>query len=360
MAAVELDEVGVRFGPLVALEGVTLAIRPGEVFCLLGPSGSGKSTLLRVMAGVEQPTTGTVQLDGVLVAGPRTFVEPERRRVGMVFQDHALFPHLTIAGNVGFGLQGRGRGERETRVGALLDRVGLARYRASYPHMLSGGERQRAALVRALAPEPRVLLLDEPFSSLDSRLREQVRVEALDLVRETGTTTVVVTHDAGEAVRIADRIGLLREGRLVQCGTPDELYARPASVFAARFFGDVNELGGTCRGGSVETPLGSFASPHLAESSAARVCIRPQHVRVSAVSTGIRARVLAANRMGEHGRLLVEVPGLATPISLGAADRSRLSVGDTIHLDLDAAHAIVVPDDGPGGWPPGLPNGAPS
>jgi iron(III) transport system ATP-binding protein len=342
---VALDELGAVFGRVVALDAVTLSVRAGEVMALLGPSGSGKSTLLRIVAGVERPTCGRVRIDGREVAGPGVFVEPEARHVGMVFQDYALFPHLTVAANVAFGLKGRDRAGHAVTV-HLLDRLGLARYASSYPHMLSGGERQRVALARALAPSPRVLLMDEPFSGLDGRLRDRVRQETLDLLRETGTTTLIVTHDPSEAMCLADRIALLREGRLQQCGTAEELYARPANAFTARFLSEVNELAGTCQRGHVETPLGSFAAPHVAEQMPARVCIRPQHVHLATAPTDICGRVVASEFLGDADRVTVDVRGCGSPMALRVPGRARLSPGDTVFLQVDASHAVVFPDDG--------------
>jgi iron(III) transport system ATP-binding protein len=263
----------------------------------------------------------------------------------MVFQDYALFPHLTVAANVAFGLNGHDRSGAARTAAGLLERVGLSRYAGSYPHVLSGGERQRVALARALAPKPRVLLMDEPFSSLDRQLRDRIRRDTFDLLRELGTTTIVVTHDPGEAIGVADRIALLRQGRLLQFGTAEELYARPTSAFAARFFGDVNELTGTCRDGCIDTPFGSFAAPHLPDRAAARVCIRPQHLRVADTATNLTARVLASEFLGEANRVVVEVGELGHPVALRVPGRARLTPGDTIHLDLDAHGVFVVPDD---------------
>jgi iron(III) transport system ATP-binding protein len=342
---VALDQVAVTFGDTVALDRVSLEVGAGEIVCLLGPSGSGKSTLLRAVAGIERTVGGQVTLDGVVVTGPGVFVEPEQRRVGMVFQDYALFPHLTVAANVAFGLKGA-RSDVNARVAALLERVGLARYAKSYPHMLSGGERQRVALARALAPNPRVLLMDEPFSSLDRGLRDRVRRETVDLLRETRTTTLVVTHDPTEAVLAADRIALLRAGRLLQVATPEELYMRPNSAFAAHFLGEVNELPGTCRGGRVDTVFGSFSAPHVPEHAAARVCIRPQDLRVAGGPTPIKGRVLASEFLGDAERVIVGVPELNAPVAVRTLARTRLNPGDTVHLDVDPSHVVIVPDDG--------------
>jgi iron(III) transport system ATP-binding protein len=342
---VAVEGISLMFGRVMALDEVSLDIATGEILCLLGPSGSGKSSLLRLVAGLERPSLGCVRIAAVEVAGPGVFVEPEHRRIGMVFQDYALFPHLTVAANVAFGLKGRARSDVGRTVAALLERLGLTRYASSYPHMLSGGERQRVALARALAPEPRVLLMDEPFSSLDDRLRDRVRQETLAVLRETHTTTIVVTHDPGEAMRIGDRIALLRAGRLLQVGSADDLYSRPATAFAARFLSDVNELVGTCRNGRVSTALGTFSAPHAPDRSAVRVCIRPQHLRLAIGSEGIRARVIAAEFLGESERLTLDVAGMESPLLLRVPGRAQLSPGDVVFLDVSTSDIVVVPDD---------------
>ncbi len=342
---VSLHQVSLRFDEVVAVNDISLDVERGEIVSLLGPSGSGKSSLLRLVAGVEHPTQGHIRIEGVEVAGPDRFVEPDKRRVGLVFQDYALFPHLTVAANVAFGLIGSDRTEIARTVDELLGRVGLTRYAASYPHMLSGGERQRVALARALAPKPRVLLMDEPFSSLDRHLRERLRRDTLDLLRDLGTTTIVVTHDPGEAIAMADRIALLREGQLLQYGSAEELYQRPTSAFTARFFGDVNELTGMCLDGGIETPFGSFAAPHLPDRTAARVCIRPHHLRVAGNTTNVRATVLTSEFLGEADRVVVEVGELKQPVALRVVGGTRLAPGDIIHLDVDTPSVVVVPDD---------------
>jgi iron(III) transport system ATP-binding protein len=342
-ARLALEAVTVDYGRVRAVDEVSFTVGDGEILCLLGPSGSGKSTLLRVIAGVERPSAGRVLVDGAECAGAHRFVEPERRRIGMVFQDYALFPHLTVAANVAFGLKGRPSRDVDRIVAAMLDRVDLRRYAASYPHMLSGGERQRVALARALAPGPRVLLMDEPFSSLDGRLRDQVREQTLELLRDTRTTTVIVTHDPDEAMRVADRIALLRNGRLEQCGTPEELYMRPATRFAARFFGDLNEIAGTCRGGVVVTPIGLFEAPDLREGEQALVCIRPQDVRVSRRPGGIAAHVVRADFRGEIDHLVLAVTGLACPLTVRAFGRTRLEPGDAVSVELPHEDVLIVP-----------------
>jgi iron(III) transport system ATP-binding protein len=263
-----------------------------------------------------------------------------------VFQDYALFPHLTVAANVAFGLKGRPRSDADPLVSSVLDRLGLSRHAASYPHMLSGGERQRVALARAMAPRPRVLLMDEPFSSLDSRLRDEVRAHTLGLLRDTRTTTIFVTHDPHEDMRIADRIALLQAGRLVQYGPPVDIYLRPTTLFAARFFSDVNELHGTCRNGRIETPLGSFPAPHLANEASACVCIRPEHLRVVGCSEGVCARVVRTAFLGEIDHLEVAVPGLDAPMTLRAFGRTAFKPDDPIHLNVNPSDVLVVARDG--------------
>ena len=218
-ARLVLDEVGhVYPGGVMALEAVSLVVEPGEIVCLLGPSGCGKTTLLRIAAGIERQTSGRILIDGTELAGPGTFIAPEKRGIGLMFQDYALFPHMTILDNVMYGLKALPRGDADIAARRALSRVGLADYAGEYPHLLSGGEQQRVALARAIAPRPGVLLMDEPFSNLDRRMRDDVRDETIAMLREARATTIVVTHDPEEAMRMADRIALMRAGRLVQVG----------------------------------------------------------------------------------------------------------------------------------------------
>jgi iron(III) transport system ATP-binding protein len=269
---ISLDGVTKRFGEVTAVDDATLCVDRGEVVALLGPSGCGKTTLLRLVAGFERPLSGTVEVAGRLVAGSGTFVPPEDRRVGMVFQDYALFPHLTVAENVGFGLKRRQRG---ARVPELLAVVGLDGLGERFPHELSGGQQQRVALARALAPSPELVLLDEPWSNVDPFLRETLRSEVVEIIRPLGVTVVLVTHDREEAFSLADRIALMRNGAVVQEGTSEDLYFAPVSQWAAEFVGAANVLAGERVNGRIETPLGPFPA-HDAPADARRVLVRPE------------------------------------------------------------------------------------
>jgi iron(III) transport system ATP-binding protein len=262
-----------RFGDVVAVDGASLDVARGEVVALLGPSGCGKTTLLRLIAGFERPDEGTVEIAGLTVAGRGCWVPPERRRVGMVFQDYALFPHLTVAENAGFGLPRR---RRAKRVAELLAVVGLSEQGRRYPHQLSGGQQQRVALARALAPSPELVLLDEPWSNVDPFLRESLRAEVTDIIRPLGVTAVLVTHDREEAFSLADRVALMRDGAIVQEGTAEELYFAPASRWAAEFVGAGNVLTGRVVNGRVETRIGSFPANGARASDAAEVLVRPE------------------------------------------------------------------------------------
>ncbi len=277
-----LRTLGVRkaFGEIVAVDAVDLAVTHGEFLAVLGPSGCGKTTLLRLIAGFERPDAGGIEIGGRAVAGPRRHDAPERRRVGMVFQESALFPHLDVAGNIGFGLPRRGRTERVAQLTAL---VGLSGLSHRMPHELSGGQQQRVALARALAPEPELILLDEPFSGIDATLRSQLREEVAEILRAAGVTVVLVTHDREEALTVGDRVAVMRNGRLEQVSSPDELYLHPANRFVARFVGPANLVRGVVVGGELRTPLGAFRPLHgrLPESGGADVLLRPEQLDLS-------------------------------------------------------------------------------
>jgi iron(III) transport system ATP-binding protein len=318
MSDVSLRGVSKSFGALQAVREVSLEIERGELMAVLGPSGCGKTTLLRTIAGFERPDAGSVVVGDEVVAGSGRFVPPERRRIGMVFQDYALFPHLTVRANVAFGLAARPRDEREPVTRRTLELVGLQHKADSYPHELSGGERQRVALARAMAPGPALVLLDEPFSSLDASLRAGLRREVELILRDAEATALLVTHDQEEALSLADRLAVMREGRIVQVGAPEEVYVRPASRWAAQFVGEVNVLSGVARGSGVETELGVF-DLRAPASGSVHVAVRPEQLELRADHDG-NAEVVAREFRGhdvlyrlrhEAGRVvLVQLPSL--------------------------------------------------
>ncbi len=281
VAAPRLEIEGIRrhFDGLAAVEDVSFAVRAGQVTCLLGPSGCGKSTTLRIIAGVERQDAGRVLVDGQAVSDGGLHLPPERRQIGLMFQDFALFPHLSASENVGFGLSGP-RAARAARVAELLERVDMAGFGAKYPHELSGGEAQRVALARALAPRPRIMLMDEPFSGLDNRLRDGIRDETLSVLKEEGTAVVLVTHEPDEAMRMADEIALMRAGRIVQQGAPYNIYNNPVDREAAAFFSDINVIHGVVRNMQTDTPFGRFLCPGLTDGTDVEIIIRPQHLKM--------------------------------------------------------------------------------
>ena len=261
------------------VDDVSLSVRAGQVTCLLGPSGCGKSTTLRIIAGVEMQDSGEIYVDGALICDTRFRIPPEQRNIGLMFQDFALFPHLTVGDNVRFGLPGD-RGRTAGRVRELLDRVGLGQYAKSYPHELSGGEQQRVALARALAPRPRIMLMDEPFSGLDNRLRDGIRDETLEILREQDTAVLLVTHEPEEAMRMADDIALMRGGEIVQQGAPYNLYNAPVDRDAVAFFSDINVIRGEVNGALTPTPFGNFLAPGVPDGTKVDIVIRPQHIKI--------------------------------------------------------------------------------
>ncbi|MBM1632380.1 ABC transporter ATP-binding protein [Sulfitobacter mediterraneus] len=262
------------------VDGVSLQIMPGQVTCLLGPSGCGKSTTLRMIAGVEMQDSGTIHVDGKLICDTVFRVPPERREIGLMFQDFALFPHLSVADNVGFGLKTGTKAEKRKRIEELLERVDLKRFIDGYPHQLSGGEQQRVALARALAPRPRIMLMDEPFSGLDNRLRDGIRDETLSILKEEDTAVLLVTHEPDEAMRMADEIALMRNGKIVQQGAPYNVYTRPIDRASVAFFSDANVLRAEVSGALAQTPFGRFLAPGVPDGTAVDIVFRPQHVRI--------------------------------------------------------------------------------
>ncbi len=337
-----VHELSHRIDGRLVLDRVGFAVGSGEVHALVGPSGCGKSTTLRLVAGLEPVQSGRIAICGRPVAGDGLHVPPERRNVGLMFQDYALFPHLTVRGNVAFGLGRLGRKERDATVERWLSRVDLRGYGERYPHQLSGGEQQRVALARALAPGPCLMLLDEAFSSLDTHLREELRELVVALLRETGTPTVLVTHDADEAVRIADRMHVMRAGRLIQSGTPSAVYAQPKDLFVCGFFGAASRFKSWVVGGRVSTPLGDVARPDLADGSAVDVVVRPDAAALAPGGEGPRGTIVRLRDLGPYQLADLAVGG-GWIISAKVPHHIAVPVGAEVALEVDRDHIFVFP-----------------
>lgn len=275
----EIKNLSRRFAETTAVDDVSIQLQPGQVTCLLGPSGCGKSTTLRMIAGVEEQQSGQILVDGALISNSKHILPPEHRNIGMMFQDFALFPHLSVLENVAFGLSGT-KADKRNRAELLLERVDLNGYGSKMPHQLSGGEQQRVALARAVAPKPKIMLLDEPFSSLDDRLRDGIRDETLKVLREDGAAVLMVTHDPSEAMKMADEIALMRGGRIIQSGAPYTIYNSPIDREAAAFFSDINLIQTIVKGALANTPFGEFFAPGHPDGTELDIVIRPQHIRI--------------------------------------------------------------------------------
>ena len=342
-ARLSFEHVSHSYEGVDAVVDASLELAPGEIVCLLGPSGCGKTTLLRIAAGIERPKRGRILINGEEIVGPNGFVPPERRNVGLMFQDFALFPHLSILENVAFGLKNIERSVALSEARAALRRVGMSAYENTYPHVLSGGEQQRVALARAIVPRPAVVLMDEPFSGLDQRLRESVREETLLVLRETRASCLLVTHDPVEAMWMADRIVVMRNGYLVQTGTPAEIYRHPVDVETARFFSDFDELYGTVANGSVETPLGSIPAPGLETGARALIMIRPQALRPVDGSEGVEGMITDVRFLGDVNILTVAVHECDSPLSVRVPGTILPEKGTIMRFELDREHVLVFP-----------------
>jgi sulfate transport system ATP-binding protein len=343
-----VEQLTKRFGGFAAVSDVTFTAPEGAVTALLGPSGSGKSTVLRMIAGLEEPTSGRIWMGEEEL----TAVSVQERRVGFVFQHYALFRHMTVAENVAFGLDVRKESKKDTRarVDELLELVQLAHYRDRYPDQLSGGQRQRVALARALAPRPQVLLLDEPFGALDARVRQDLRRWLDELHRELGVTSLLVTHDQEEALELANRIVVMHEGRIEQVGTPDEIYDAPATSFVAGFVGSANVLHGWVTDGHVH--LGAMrvsGADHLEEGSAATAYVRPHDIRLTDpnATDSVRAEVERVTSLGWLTRLTLRLPDDQVLVAHIPQDElNGAKVGDTVAVDLRRPKAFQREDAG--------------
>jgi iron(III) transport system ATP-binding protein len=338
--SVDINQVSRSFGAKAALSEIDLHVEPGTFLVLLGPSGSGKTTLLRCVAGIEHTGAGTIAIGGSPVAGPGLHLPPERRQLAMVFQDYALWPHMTVLRNVEFALRrlGSSSAEARRRASSMLERVGLDHLVARYPNELSGGEQQRVALARALVARVGLVLFDEPLSNLDADLREQLRLEIATLTRESGATSIYITHDQSEAFALADQVGVLRNGRLVQLGTPEEIYRRPADAFVARFTGVAAELAV-----EVDGPMGPAPAVTTGHHRAVEG-LSTVPVRLPAESGGARVTVSAPSALPPegHGRLFIRPSG-AHIVAVAPDMHLQAEILDVAFCGRGYEHAMSVP-----------------
>jgi iron(III) transport system ATP-binding protein len=334
MSSVTLSGVRRVYGAAAALDSVSLTAPEGQVLALLGPSGSGKSTILRLIAGLEPLDGGEIRIGDEVVSTPSRTLPAEQRRIGMVFQDYSLFPHLSAAANVAFGLDRLPRAEREAQALHWLDRVGLKHRAGAFPHELSGGEQQRVALARALAPKPRAVLLDEPFSGLDPVQRAELRDATLTTLAEARTTTLFVTHDAEDALQVADRLAILKAGRLLQEAAPREAYDKPASLDVAAALGTVNVCDSGVQNGAATTPFGPVAAQGIANGAAVRVAVRAEAL---ALKPGKAARVIDVRPHGAHDLVRIEAQG----VTWRALAPPRAGLGQTVDVEIQPAGAFV-------------------
>jgi iron(III) transport system ATP-binding protein len=351
MTIIDLDNVSKRYwpGPVEALVDVSMDVRRGEILTLLGPSGCGKTTTLRLIAGFEAPDQGQVRILDRSVSGNGEWVPPEDRGVGMVFQDYALFPHLTVGENVMFGLHDRRASDRPLRAREVLKLLDLSHHFDRYPHELSGGQQQRVALARAIAPEPVVVLMDEPFSNLDAHLRDNVRDEVVGSLRSAGITCVLVSHDQRDALAISDRVAVMNQGRMEQIGTPQEVYKHPESIFVATFVGRTNLLNGLIQGvdGCVLTDFGSFCRVDrsgLPDGAPVLVAVRPEGFEPSEHGM-LQGKITSTTFTGSNVEAEVEIPtsdGGQRTLTVHLPTNQPYSAGDGIRLTLAPDYASVV------------------
>ncbi len=341
-STISFDKVDVILGGKKILNQLDLTLLRGEIVCLLGESGSGKSTILRIIAGIQQINSGTVAINKTVVSDANYSLEPQKRGVGLMFQDFALFPHLTLLENVAFGLSNLKETEKYRQANAALLRVGLSGRENDYPHMLSGGQQQRLALARTIAPRPGVIMLDEPFSGLDSKMRETVRAETLAVLREINATTIIVTHDPEEAMLLGDKIILLRNGQVIQNDSSINVYHHPIDIEVARFLSPVSEITGMVKNGQVQTPLGAIKTQKKADGQKVIIAIRPvDAIEMYDKKPGTRGRLISKREALGVDIYEVQVEHMEQLISVRQRSNPNFLVGSDVFLRINMQHVLV-------------------
>lgn len=338
-----IQKLSKKFGERFAVNQASWSAQSGQIICLLGHSGCGKTTMLRLIAGLETPTEGSIQLERKVLWDPYQQVQAEERNIGFVFQDYALFPHLSVLENVMFGLKKIPKHERQSIAENALKHVSMSHHIHSYPHTLSGGEQQRVALARALAPKPNVLLMDEPFSNLDHRLRDQIRQSTIEILKQTSTTTIIVTHDPEEALQIADQIILMHQGKIIQSGTPKQLYFQPKTLFAARYFSDLNEIKTQIQDQQLHTIFGNIAIPkHLTSNNEIRCYFRSHQLRVNRIKTenSLAAKIISSNFLGYSQLLKLKIEAEDKVLIAYVEYSQHYDQADTVYLSLDLSQCF--------------------
>jgi iron(III) transport system ATP-binding protein len=341
----EFKSVSHKYGKTPSVADIDLVIEEGQVHGLLGPSGCGKSTILRLAAGLEQPLEGEIYLNGRLIASPQQMMPPEHRGIGLVFQDYALFPHMTVKENILYGLKNLGmeQNAQDARVTEVLEHVDLDGFEDTMPHEMSGGQQQRVALARALAPSPKLILLDEPYAGLDNRLRERIRDDMLHILKETETAVMMVTHDSEEAMFMSDYITVLRRGSIEQSGPPIDLYRRPSNAFVAEFFGEVNRIDGIIEGQSMKTPFGPVEVPEGEDGRGASLIIRYEGLTIES-SGEPNAEVMETRLLGRYSLIHLSMPhdgGEELHLHARVPGLNMFTPGDAVRLAFAESQAFV-------------------
>lgn len=353
MEVLSIKNLSKRFGQKLqyAVNSANLTVEKGELLALVGESGSGKTTLLRLIAGFEEADNGQIIINGEKVVDDNFSIKPEKRKIGMVFQDYALFPHLTVSENIEFGLSKNIFKDKKARVQEVMQMVGLRSYANRYPFHLSGGQQQRVALARALAPNPGLILLDEPFSNLDAVLKDQVREEVRNIIKKAGATALFVTHDMRDALSSADRIAILKDGKIQQVGTPRELYETPKNLYVASFFGKINAMNAMAENGGYHLKAGAIAGTKTEKSGQALIAIRPENIEIltQPKEGTFPAKVVLAQYFGDHQQVHADI-GAETHVVIHAHEKILFQRGDDIFLRFNPDKIHVLDTC----WYPGL------